>query len=169
MWCRSVMLLICGCLTGCVGVQTPHSVYKAWIDYNSLAAPSAAIERISHRPYRSSRVGEFAWMYNRPAGSDQTQIVPPLTSAPPSVVQESDLRRPLDLAAPQGRLPPPMSAPDSSQPPPPAPPADRGMGAAVQGNSRWGSNTAAGQSVRLPRVPAMPLGRGLFANPPLPR
>jgi len=167
MWHRSVMLLISGCLTGCVGVQTPNSVYKAWIDYNSLAAPSASIERISHRPYRSSRVGEFAWMYNRPAGRDRAQSVQPLTAEPAPMVMESDFRRPVDLSAPEEHLPPPVSAPGFSQPPPPpAPPADRGMAGHANGSdpSRW--NAAAGQPLKIPRVPAMPLGRGLFANPP---
>jgi hypothetical protein len=187
MWSRSVILVISGCLTGCLGVQTPHSVYKAWIDYNSLAEPSAAMERISHRPYRSHRVGEFAWMYNRPAGSNRIQIGEPLIVDAGPVSAESRLRPPIDLSdpldelSPAGRipgienLPPPPALPSPAlplpAPPSPAlpsltPPSASQPGTTPSGIALPGLQSTSDVRTAVPRLPAMPLGRGLFSNPP---
>ena len=136
---RCVLLAISVSATGCVGVQTPNSIYKAWIDYNTLAEPSVAVERVSHRRYRARRVGEFAWMYNRPAGSDQTQIRPPLNSAAIPGAEENNQRQPLDLSAPFSD--PAESPPVNLMPPPSAAPPSAATTAPTS------------------------LGQGLFANP----
>ncbi|MEO1997575.1 MAG: hypothetical protein ABGZ17_20130 [Planctomycetaceae bacterium] len=167
MWSRSVILMISGCLTGCLGVQTPNSVYKAWIDDNSLSEPSAVIERISHRPYRSHRLGEFAWMYNRPAGRNRIQLGEPLTVAAVPVSSESHLRPPVDLSNPLHELSPAGRIPGIENPPPsPAPPVTSQPGNTPARIESPGLQSTGDVRSAVPQLPAMPLGRGLFSNPP---
>jgi hypothetical protein len=46
----------------------PHSICRAWADYNTLRAPAVYLERDDHLPYPATQVGYYRWMYNKDPG-----------------------------------------------------------------------------------------------------
>ncbi len=59
---------------GCLSHQRKHDVVRFWFDYNTLSAPALFLEQHDHKPYRSSRVGYFAWMYGQDPGHQSKYV-----------------------------------------------------------------------------------------------
>ena len=46
----------------------PHSVCRAWADYNTLMVPALYLEQDDHLPYPATQVGYYRWMYDKDPG-----------------------------------------------------------------------------------------------------
>jgi hypothetical protein len=59
----------------------PHSVCRAWADYNTLMTPGFYLERDDHLPYPATQVGYYRWMYDKDPGHQYACLgtVPPRT------------------------------------------------------------------------------------------
>jgi hypothetical protein len=128
---RVVQMAIVGSVTlaGCLTVAPPgflrngrHTLYRGWIDVNTLGAPAAFFEEVEHLPYSAERVSSYRWMYNRgpgpglPSGAhrDTRGFVPiPRPGAVPPAPPVTDFPR---LVAPEWDVGEPVLVP-----PPPAP------------------------------------------------
>jgi hypothetical protein len=61
----------------------PHSVCRAWADYNTLMAPALYLEQDDHLPYPATQVGYYRWMYDKDPGHQYAclGVIPPRTCA----------------------------------------------------------------------------------------
>jgi hypothetical protein len=119
------LLLVSAC-GGCVEHRTNHSVMRLWGDYNTLNRPAFCCERLTHRPYKPSRVDHFRWMYHRPPGQMAAEAVF-IPAPPPAIMNPEYCPPPMlpDFEPPPRRetkpLAPPVAEPPSTDPVPPAP------------------------------------------------
>ena len=119
-------LLLAAVCCGCVEHRTNHSVVRLWGDCNTLGRPALCCERLTHRPYKPSRVDHFRWMYHRPPGRLAAEEV--FLTAPPPIVAAPDYCPPPllpDFEPPPRRttrpLAPAVEEPPRTDPVPPAP------------------------------------------------
>ena len=80
----SVMLLLTSlfAMSSCaVTDRGPHSVCRAWADYNTLRAPALYLEQDDHLPYPATQVGYYRWMYDKDPGHQFACLgaIPPRT------------------------------------------------------------------------------------------
>jgi hypothetical protein len=59
----------------------PHSICRAWADYNTLRAPALYLEQNDHLPYPATQVGYYRWMYDKDPGHQYAclGVIPPRT------------------------------------------------------------------------------------------
>jgi hypothetical protein len=80
----SVLLLLTSlfAMSSCsVSDRGPHSVCRAWADYNTLRAPALYLEQDDHLPYPATQVGYYRWMYDKDPGHQYACLgaIPPRT------------------------------------------------------------------------------------------
>jgi hypothetical protein len=65
----------------CCTERGPHTVRKAWADYNTLQAPAFYLEQEDHLPYPATQVAYYRWMYDKDPGHQLAclGVIPPRT------------------------------------------------------------------------------------------
>jgi len=149
----------------------PHSVCRAWADYNTLMAPALYLEQDDHLPYPATQVGYYRWMYDKDPGHQYAclGVIPPRTCANCDPVPPGDQPFEYQVYFPAGvprpsddlwgnKLPEPINVPTpvhaESHPGPSGPP----------GNSP----PLNGASSLLPPQPASDADLQAPVNPPVP-
>jgi hypothetical protein len=84
--CLSITVLLTSlfAMSSCAVTEWgPHSVCRAWADYNTLRAPGLYLEQDDHLPYPATQVGYYRWMYDKDPGHQFAclGVIPPRTCA----------------------------------------------------------------------------------------